>query len=636
MCNIHDRISSLQKVVISLTKKRTEIIRLLIWDAEKSCKVATLEMNRLLQYLPELLKEMEAQLSKEFLPGFTRQNTPVGVTLHVSSASCPLSVYPGLFSALATGNIAIVKVPEQGGLVHRLTRDDFAQCLPASCVQFIDGTDKNIIYPLLASGVVDLLSVADGARTRAQIDHMIREHPHPHQLRTIVQFMPREIFLVCPDADTDYVAMELSRALHYSFENNKNFGDLGTGCTLCCHSQLPLVWVHSATVEVFLEKLLRHHAPSHQAHRVEAYSSADVDGPKQSTAAQQQQLLLIDALQKGARIMNCPEGGGRVDQGGLHLHAAIVYPVNETMLLWQGNTDEHTSAKSLDLHNLSADTPLPPAAAVAAAMASPTVVAAAQPCTPLGEHTGITNTLGHIPGNSDNDETLCNPVKRSAKKCAYQSLEQDKGAECAEPTTCTSSTDSFTHTRSHTGCILSVASYTSLEEEVLPDINHSHHPFPAVGIAGAAAAVGFNMVHPQTPVGSIAAPAPALAPEVVDIGQPLRVTLFAGADVNTAPEHILHLLRTVRNAPAVQAVHIVQTKRNVCLKRDAMYASILAPVHLPVPFGPAAPSTASTSTSAATTPGIGASTPSTICDIFSVSQALAQFTVETSMSISQP
>jgi len=51
-----------------------------------------------------------------------------------------------------------MKLPALGGLAHMLTVDAYAKYLPKGVLQFLSGSDRETIPPIMRTGKVDLLA----------------------------------------------------------------------------------------------------------------------------------------------------------------------------------------------------------------------------------------------------------------------------------------------------------------------------------------------------------------------------------------------------------------------------------------------------------------------------------------------
>ena len=61
-------------------------------------------------------------------------------------------MYAMLIPALLMGNVAVLKLPAVGGLVHVLTADAIAAALPAGVVNFVSGSGRKTMGPIMATG----------------------------------------------------------------------------------------------------------------------------------------------------------------------------------------------------------------------------------------------------------------------------------------------------------------------------------------------------------------------------------------------------------------------------------------------------------------------------------------------------
>lgn len=81
------------------------------------------------------------------------------------------------------GNIVLMKIPTVGGLVHFLTMEAF-KVLPEGTVQFISGSGRATMPPVMASGDIDGLAFIGGSNAA---DDLIKQHPNPHRLKVFLQ-----------------------------------------------------------------------------------------------------------------------------------------------------------------------------------------------------------------------------------------------------------------------------------------------------------------------------------------------------------------------------------------------------------------------------------------------------------------
>merc|ERR1719409_663851 len=77
---------------------------------------------------------------------------PIGVMLALAPFNYPLNeMYAMLIPALLMGNVCVLKLPAIGGLVHVLTADAIAAALPAGVVNFVSGSGRKTMGPIMAT-----------------------------------------------------------------------------------------------------------------------------------------------------------------------------------------------------------------------------------------------------------------------------------------------------------------------------------------------------------------------------------------------------------------------------------------------------------------------------------------------------
>merc|ERR1719181_2198570 len=108
-----------------------------------------------------------------------------------------------MIPALLMGNTIVLKLPAVGGLAHILTADALAAALPPGVVNFVTGSGRKTMGPIMKIGVVDCLGFIGGAKT---MDALIAQHPKPHRLKVFSQLEGKNIAIVLKDADLDIAA----------------------------------------------------------------------------------------------------------------------------------------------------------------------------------------------------------------------------------------------------------------------------------------------------------------------------------------------------------------------------------------------------------------------------------------------
>ena len=222
-------------------------------------------------------------------------------------------MYAILIPALLMGNVALLKVPALGGLVHVLTAEAFGKHLPPGVINFISGAGRATMGPIMASGVVDVLGFIGGEQGA---DALIAAHPHPHRLRVFAQLGAKNLGIVLPDADLDVAAAAcVAGALSYN----------GQRCTA-----LKLLLVHASVADEFVQRLVQ---------RVGALKAGlpweegvSITPLPEPTKPKLIEALLADALGKGATHANAHQGGGTL--AGALVTPAVVDGVTPEMRLF--------------------------------------------------------------------------------------------------------------------------------------------------------------------------------------------------------------------------------------------------------------------------------------------------------------
>ena len=320
MMTAYERIHALENVVVSLKELREPIVHVLTWEIGKSVDDSLAEFDRTITFMQltiEGFRKLDGADGKwRNEGGFVAKvrRGPLGMVLNLGPYNYPFNeTYAMLIPALLTGNVVIMKVPSIGGLAHMLTMEVYAKHLPPGAINFISGSGKELIGPLMQTGSIDVLAFIGGAQAA---DAIIKEHPHPHRLKLYLQLESKNLGIVFPDADLDTAVKEITVGAT-SFN--------GQRCTT-----LKLIFVHKSLISEFLPRLteavaaLRVGMPWEP--KVKITPLPDPEKPKHLGE------LIADAVNKGAQIVNSDRAGGEfVD---LIMHPAILYPVTADMRLW--------------------------------------------------------------------------------------------------------------------------------------------------------------------------------------------------------------------------------------------------------------------------------------------------------------
>ncbi len=316
--SVQQRIEALADFTYLMEQKKSEMVRLLMWEIGKSLQDSEKEFDRTITYINDTLESMKDldRISSRFVieSGILAQirRAPLGVVLSMGPFNYPLNeTFTTLIPALLMGNTVVFKPPKFGVLLFRPLLEAFRQAFPPGVVNTIYGDGAEIIGPLMASGEVDALAFIGTSRVADIIE---QQHPKPHRLRSILGLDAKDPAILLPDADLDLAVREcLLGSLTFN----------GQRCTA-----LKILFVHSSICEPFLQRFS------------EAVSQLKVGMPWEPgvnltplpEAGKPQYLtgLLQDALGQGAGVVN-PNGGATAET---FFYPAVVYPVKPGMRLY--------------------------------------------------------------------------------------------------------------------------------------------------------------------------------------------------------------------------------------------------------------------------------------------------------------
>lgn len=317
-----ERIAALERVIDSLLERREEIVNILIWEICKNVADAEAEFDRTITFTRAMIEAFKEDASKtgwRTVSGVLAKvrRAAIGIVMCLGPFNYPINeTYATLLPALLSGNIVILKVPTLGGLAHILTIEAFQKHLPPGTLNFVSGSGRSTMAPMMRTGDIDVLAFIGGSKAA---DAIIKEHPHPHRLKIFLQLEGKNPGVVLSDADLDVAAEQVTLgATSYN----------GQRCTA-----IKIVFVHSSVAPQFLEKL---------SQRVSALRvglpwdpSVKITPLPEPAKPKMIQEWIADAVSKGASVYNGVESGGMGGtQEGALCHPAIMYPVNSSMRLW--------------------------------------------------------------------------------------------------------------------------------------------------------------------------------------------------------------------------------------------------------------------------------------------------------------
>lgn len=317
------RIAAIEKVVVALKERRTELVQCLMWEIAKNSDDAAKEFDRTMDFVDAVIAELrkDPTVGQGFSEwevvsgvGVRVRRGPIGVMLALAPFNYPLNeMYAMLIPSLLMGNVAVLKLPAIGGLVHVLTAPAFQQALPPGVINFVSGSGRSTMGPIMESGLVDVLGFIGGTKG---VDALIKAHPHPHRLKVFAQLEGKNIGIVLPDADLDIAAAQCTLGgLSYN----------GQRCTA-----IKLMMVHESVADAFVEKLTA------KVNALKAGLPWDAGVsitplPETGKPAYLEELV-ADALGRGATLVNREAGGGQL--AGALFTPAVVDRVTPEMRLF--------------------------------------------------------------------------------------------------------------------------------------------------------------------------------------------------------------------------------------------------------------------------------------------------------------
>lgn len=316
--SIIERIKYIEKFLFLLKAKKREIILIMMWEIGKSFNESLKEFERTIDYIQNTiyaLKDIE-QASSRFVieQGIIGQirRVPLGVVLCTGPFNYPLNeTFSTLIPTLLMGNTVVFKPPKIGVLLHYPILRLFHEIFPPGVINTVYGEGKDILLPLMSSGLVDVLAFIGSSKT-AEI--LKTHHPKPLRLRSILGLEAKNPAIVLPDAD---MQLAIRECLNGSLTFN------GQRCTA-----IKIIFVHKKIVKMFLKKFkedlknLRIGMPWDENVVI---TPLPVPGKVEYLSE-----LINDSIENGAKVIN--------RSGGIFyktlFYPALIYPVNEKMKIY--------------------------------------------------------------------------------------------------------------------------------------------------------------------------------------------------------------------------------------------------------------------------------------------------------------
>lgn len=314
-----ERIRCMLEFVRRARPLREPVARALMWEVGKPWPDCLKEFDRTIEYIEataEALRQIEKDAAAPVSAGgFVARirRAPLGVALCLGPYNYAVNeVFTTVIPALVMGNPVVMKTPRYGVLANALLAPALEESFPKGAINMVTGQGPMVVGPMLESGLVDVLALIGSARTASVL---LKQHPHPYRLRTLLGMGAKNPAIVLQDADLDAAAAEIvSGALNFN----------GQRCTALKHALVERR-VADALVERLADHVARLKLGMPWEDKVTITPLPDPHKPAHLAK------LVEDALAKGARVVN--PGGG--EWAGTLFRPALVYPVPEAAELYR-------------------------------------------------------------------------------------------------------------------------------------------------------------------------------------------------------------------------------------------------------------------------------------------------------------
>lgn len=316
--SVSKRIECVEKFTQKMIQKRSEVVKLLMWEIGKSLTDSQKEFDRTVQYIYDTigaLKDIDRNSStfiiEEGIIGQVRRS-PLGVVLCMGPFNYPLNeTFTTLIPALIMGNIVLFKPPKHGTLLHYPLLQAFKESFPPGVINTLYGRGNVIIPQLMESGKIDVLTLIGSSKVADKLKKM---HPKVNRLRAILGLDAKNAAIVTESAQLD---IAINECLLGSLSFN------GQRCTA-----IKIIFVHKSLAEAFNKGL---------AEKIESLkvgmmweSGVQITPLPEPNKPAYLKELIEDAKLHGATTLN-PHGGESFKS---IFFPALLYPVNSKMKVW--------------------------------------------------------------------------------------------------------------------------------------------------------------------------------------------------------------------------------------------------------------------------------------------------------------
>src|SRR5690554_5137573 len=316
---VKERIDCMQVFVEKMKTKRTEIVKLLMWEIGKSLGDSQKEFDRTVEYIEDTIedyKQMDRDAAKfeknDGVYAHIRRG-PLGVVLCLGPYNYPLNeTFALLIPAIIMGNTTIFKPAKHGVLLITPLLEAFQASFPKGVVNIVFGRGRAVAGPIMQTGKIDVLALIGNSKSANALQN---QHPKSNRLRLVLGLEAKNPAIILPDADLELTVNEcISGTLAFN----------GQRCTA-----LKVIYVHEDIAEEFNQRFaekvdaLKFGNPWEEG--VQLTPLPEPDKPEYI------QGLIDDAQDKGAAIINA-KGGTRSDN---YIWPAVLFPVSKDMRVYE-------------------------------------------------------------------------------------------------------------------------------------------------------------------------------------------------------------------------------------------------------------------------------------------------------------
>ncbi len=316
---VRQRIEHLSTFTRRMKEKRTEVVRLLMWEIGKSLGDSEKEFDRTIEYIQDTidaLKNLDRECSRiQNSGGIYAQirRGPLGVVLCMGPYNYPLNeTFTTLIPALIMGNTVIFKPARYGVLLIHPLLEIFRDSFPKGVINIIYGHGAETSGSLMESGKIDVLAFIGTSRVANMLK---KNHPRPNRLRSIMGLEAKNPAIIMPDADLE---LTVNECIMGSLSFN------GQRCTA-----LKMIFVHKNIRSKFLGLFIKRISELIAGMPWEPNVMLTPLPEKGKTNYLNN--LIQDAVAKGAKVIN--KDGGYMDKS--FMYPAVVFPVSPDMDIYK-------------------------------------------------------------------------------------------------------------------------------------------------------------------------------------------------------------------------------------------------------------------------------------------------------------